>query len=112
MKKTIKDCPKTYEAYKKWIIDGLKKKYPEQEIFATDNLLELSITQTPISCIYYFDTIGMIGTLYYDDIENEFLIYVGGEVIDWHEDHQYSKDRKEAEKTLIKYLFIECEKTL
>ena len=112
MKQTIKECPKTYEAYKNWLIEGLKKKYPEQEMFATDNLIELSLTESPMSCIYYFDTINMVGALHYIPIDNEFLICVNGETINVHEDHTYHKDRRKAEKMLIKYLFIETEKTL
>lgn len=112
MKKTIEDCPKAYEAYKKWLIDGLKEKYPEQEMFATDNLIELSITTSPLACTYYFDTIDMVGTLDYSTVDKEFIPCVNAQVIDVHEDHQHYKNRKEAEESLIKYLFIELEKTL
>ena len=112
MKETIKNCPKTYEAYKKWMLDGLKKKYPKQEMFATVNLIELSIKSTPMSMAYYFDTLGMVGTLHYNKLDREFLLCVNADVINVHEDHQWSNDRKEAEENLIKYLFVECEKTI
>lgn len=112
MKKTIKKCPKAYKAFKKWLIEGLKEKYPKQDVFASDNLIELSITTSPMACTYYFDTIDMVGTLYYDNLDLVFYIHINGETIKDDEDLLKDVDRKKAEEKLIKYLFIECEKTL
>lgn len=106
-----KDNPKAWEKYKSYLLN----KYSGDKTiaaFITDETLELNMESTPMSATFYFDSIGYIGTYNYNYEDKCFEMYVNGEPIDVHEDHQYSDDRRKAEQTLIKYIFSEVEKTL
>jgi hypothetical protein len=114
-----KECPKTFEMYKKYLIDKYKDKeeLPGIESFLTDNMLQLNIQTAPMSLTYFFDTLEFIGCVCYNDLLDRFEISLNGELIkeeDKQNEHLIigSSDRMEAEKILIKYLFIETEKIL
>lgn len=109
-----KECPKTFEMYKKYLIDKYKdvKEGSGIEAFLTDNMLQLNIKTAPMALTYFFDTLDLVGTLYYSVSEKEFQCMVNEEPIDVEENQQWNEDRAEAEAILIKYLFIETEKTL
>lgn len=112
------DYPKAWEAYKAYLLDkyGGDKRIAE---FITDETLELSLKSTPMSGTAFLDSIGFVGAVCYNGLEERFVISLNGEAVEdvdfeHNEDLPFigSSDRKEAEITLIKYLFSEVEKTL
>ena len=108
-----KECPKTFEMYKKYLINKYINKNEQVEIFLTDNILQLNIQSAPMSLTYFFDTLYLVGTLHFDNLTNLFNICVNGEsIIDDNENWLGDSDRLKAEKILINYLFTEIEKTL
>lgn len=111
MENLIEECPKTWKAYKNHLYD----KYGGDETikaFVTDETLLLNLESTPMSLTHYFDSIGLVGSYHYNGEKKEFSLFVNGKLIDWHIDYQFTKNRKEAEINLIKYLFSQAEKTL
>ena len=118
MKKTISKCPKAFKKYKNWITKGMKEKYPDMRNMSTilsDELLIASILASPYACAEFFDTVNLVGT--YTQFGDKFVINVNNTVIeDKTSDEDTillgSSDRKETEEILIKYLFLELEKTL
>ena len=112
MKQTINKCPKVMDKYSSWLNSRMKEKYPDKEVehFLKANLFAASIESNPISMTYFFDDLNLKGDVRYNKKDDVFLLMVNGELIQ--NDYQFTKDRKEGEEILIKYLFIEAEKTL
>ena len=110
MKEILSKYPKAWEKYKKYLLTRYKENFDDKiTSFITDDILLINLEGAPLSATYFFDNLDMIGTYDYNYEDKVFDIKVNGEFIDVHEDHQYSDDRKEAEKTLIKYLFSKLE---
>jgi hypothetical protein len=113
MKNLMTDYPKAWAFYKEGLIDKYKNEYDgKYTSFLTDDILIINLEGAPMSATFFFDGFKLIGTYDYNYEDKVFEMKVNGENIDVHEDHQYSADRREAEKSLIKYLFSELEKTL
>ena len=98
--------------YHTWLSERMKANYPDKDVdtFLKANLFATSIASNPISMTYFFDDLGLKGDVRYNKEDDVFLLMVNGELIK--NDHQFTKDRKEGEEILIKYIFIEAEKTL
>ena len=124
MRETIKECPKTYNKYLSYLKDKYRDNYGEEmpESFPEEMIL-VSIEATPGELLPFFDTLNLIGTYSYDYMQSVFIIQVNGMALDPLENDEdaeydesfpfvYGKDRLETEEILIKYLFLEAEKTL
>lgn len=110
--------PKVWEKYKEWQTNNLKEQYGEHNYpEIPDNLIELSISKSPMSLCYFFDQHDLIGSVCYNGLETRFELSINGIAIEEEDpdiDHimKGAKDRKKAETILIKYLMSEMEKTL
>jgi hypothetical protein len=119
MKTTLNKCPKGFKKYKKWITKGMQAKYPDMENVSEmlgDELIKTSIAASPFACAEFFDSVDLIGT--YTQFGDKFVINVNNVVIEDKTNKEKetvllgSADRRETEEILIKYLFLELEKTL
>jgi len=114
MKTILNKYPKAFNKYKEWLKNNMKDKYPSMENIdelLTDDLIIAGIIGSPYTCAEFFDTVNLIGT--YTHYEDGFAIYVNSNIIKNKKGELLSSsNRKEIEETLIKYLFMELEKTL
>lgn len=115
MKKTkqdIKDiidkCPNTFKAIKQYYLD----KKTGMDAFITDNIIKLSISESPYTVFEYFDTIDLIATIHFNYLTGKFSVYINGESIENGEDWLDSLYREEALILAVIYLFEKQEKTL
>lgn len=115
MKKTTQDikdiidkCPNTFKAIKQYYLD----RKSGMDAFITDNLIKLSISESPYTMFKYFDTVDLIGTIHFNHLTGLFNVYINGESIEDGEDWLGSLDRDEALILAVIYLFEKQEKIL
>lgn len=114
----INEHPKTVEKYRKWLKKNYQDDYGKENFpEITDNMIAKVIDKSPMSLTRFFDSLELIGTINYDYMEGIFQLYLNGMAIEDEDPDNESvimgdTDRLEAERKLIKYLFIEAEKTL
>jgi hypothetical protein len=111
MKKTIEQCPKTLEKYKEFLITSYKEQYGKENYPSFgDNMLSEMIVASPMMMVYFFDAFNIIGTIAWDKYDSEFICVLNGDELETIP--EVFTERKQAESTLIKYMFTELEKTL
>lgn len=108
IKDIIQECPKTFNAIKQYYL----KKEKGIDAFITDNLVILSVSQSPYSVFQYFDTVDLIASLHYDHLSGGFIVNVNGKPIKKEEEWLGSNERNEALILAVIYLFEKQEKTL
>lgn len=109
IKDIIDKCPNTFKEIKQYYLN----KEPSMSAFITDNLVKLSITESPYTIFKYFDTVDLIATLHYDYLTSRFNVCINGEQLDdIDEDCLGSKDRDKALILAVIHLFEKQEKIL
>lgn len=109
MNDIIYTYPKTIAKLKAYYL----KKNPELERFMSDDILRMTIKESPYSILEYFDTLGRRGTLSYDYDSNCFRATIEGDLMeDENGDYLESPIRNEAITLLVMHLFKTTEKTL
>lgn len=111
----IKDCPKTLKQIKKYYL----KEDPKLKAFLTEDIIIISITNTPYSILDFFDNRGLIGTLSYNYDNDSFIPCIDGnfltknsEIFNGDNGDCFKGTRKEALVFLVSFLFKTNEKTL
>lgn len=108
IKNIIDKCPNTFKAIKQYYLD----KKSGMNAFITNNLVKLSVSESPHTVFNYFDTVDLIGTIHFNYLTGLFNVYINGESIEDGEGWLGSKYRDEALILAIIYLFEKQEKTL